>query len=91
MYTTYLSFIMADAKLPATLSEAAIRSLPASAYYIPNFISPAEEKLILGKVCALLPAPSRNHLGLTCPRSTRPPFRLGVISLIAVFRHTLLL
>ena len=41
---------MIDVELPSTLSEAAISSLPQSAYYIPNFISQAEEEFLLRKV-----------------------------------------
>ena len=36
--------------LPATLSEAQILALPTAAYYIPNFVTEAEEKLLLAKV-----------------------------------------
>lgn len=36
--------------LPSTLEPARILSLPATAYYIPNFISEEEERLILDKV-----------------------------------------
>ena len=49
-----LKLTMTDGKLPATLSKVAITSLPESAYYIPDFINPAEEALILNKVLALL-------------------------------------
>ena len=42
---------MADLKLPKLLSEAQIPSLPDAAFYIPNFLSVAEEEMILGKVC----------------------------------------
>lgn len=36
--------------LPASLEESKIQSLPSSAYYIPNFISAEEEKVILDKI-----------------------------------------
>ncbi len=37
-------------KLPASLAEVKVTSLPESAYYIADFISPAEEEWILNKV-----------------------------------------
>jgi hypothetical protein len=37
-------------KLPATLEEARIRSLPGDAFYIPDFITPEEEQRLLQKV-----------------------------------------
>lgn len=37
-------------ELPVTLAEAVIPSLPSSAYYIPEFITTAEEQLLLDKV-----------------------------------------
>lgn len=37
--------------LPSTLDEAKISRLPATAYYIPNFITEEEEAFILDKVC----------------------------------------
>ena len=40
--------------LPTSLEEARIKSLPSIAYYIPDFISEDEERLILDKV-RLLP------------------------------------
>lgn len=36
--------------LPDTLDHARVSCLPATAYYIPDFISEAEEKIILEKV-----------------------------------------
>ena len=41
---------MEELKLPTSLSEAVIPSLPATAYYIPDFISCTEEALLLNKV-----------------------------------------
>ena len=83
---------MVDGKLPATLIEAAITSLPESAYYIPNFISPAKEKLILDKVHALfLLLQPLTYYMLTVRRSMRRPSQPGVIFLTVGFRHTLLL
>ncbi|KAF7547987.1 hypothetical protein G7046_g8832 [Stylonectria norvegica] len=38
--------------LPASLEEARIANLPATAYYIPDFISEEEERLILQKIAA---------------------------------------
>lgn len=43
-------------ELPCSLDDAKIKSLPASAYYIPNFISLEEEQTILRKVGSLFPA-----------------------------------
>lgn len=37
--------------LPSSLEHARITSLPQAAYYIPNFITEEEEKMILDKVC----------------------------------------
>lgn len=37
-------------KLPVALDQARISGLPATAYYIPDFISEAEEAIILDKV-----------------------------------------
>ena len=42
---------MADLKLPGLLSEAQVPSLPDGAFYIPEFLTEAEEELILDKVC----------------------------------------
>lgn len=39
-----------DARLPVSLDTAKITSLPATAYYLPNFISEEEERMILDKV-----------------------------------------
>ena len=36
--------------LPTSLEDARITSLPSTAYYIPNFLTEAEEAYILGKV-----------------------------------------
>lgn len=36
--------------LPSSLQQAKVSRLPATAYYIPNFISEEEEKIILDKV-----------------------------------------
>ncbi|KAM0459452.1 hypothetical protein ACHAPV_005640 [Trichoderma viride] len=38
-----------DARLPLSLDAAKITSLPATAYYLPNFISEEEERMILDK------------------------------------------
>ncbi|MCJ1244179.1 hypothetical protein MMC30_001377 [Trapelia coarctata] len=54
---------MKEPNLPASLSEAAITSLPDSAYYIPNFITQAEEEVILEKVLInSAPRPTWRHL-----------------------------
>jgi hypothetical protein len=37
-------------KLPTCLEEAQIKSLPSTAYYIPNFITGEEEHMLLHKV-----------------------------------------
>lgn len=39
-----------DVLLPSSLEAAKITCLPATAYYIPNFISEDEERAILAKV-----------------------------------------
>jgi hypothetical protein len=41
--------------LPASLQEAQISTLPPSLYYIPNFITPAEESVLLDKVISPSP------------------------------------
>ncbi|KAL6895972.1 hypothetical protein HDV57DRAFT_521160 [Trichoderma longibrachiatum] len=41
-----------DAWLPSSLEAARIASLPSTAYYLPNFISEEEERLILDKIAA---------------------------------------
>lgn len=52
--------------LPGTLQEAQIPTLPPSAYYIPNFITPAEESALLDKVmCPVLYFPSTFPSALT--------------------------
>lgn len=38
--------------LPEAFERARITRLPATAYYIPNFISEDEEKILLDKVCS---------------------------------------
>ena len=73
--------------LPKSLEEARIKCIPSAMYYIPNFISEAEEKLIHGKVrnCFM----NDKYLNLTPelikPRETRStplPSLNGRISLI---------
>ena len=44
---------MDDQSLPASLQEALIATLPASGYYLSNFITEAEEADLLQKVIAL--------------------------------------
>lgn len=39
--------------LPLSLDHARITTLPQTAYYIPDFISEEEERMILDKVCGL--------------------------------------
>lgn len=39
-----------DAQLPSSLEAAKITSLPPASYYVPNFISEEEERMILDKV-----------------------------------------
>ena len=41
---------MADPILPDNLQEALVPALPASGYYIPNFITPKEEAHLTEKV-----------------------------------------
>lgn len=48
---------MADWILPANLQEALIPALPASGYYIPNFITPKEERHLIEKVLPELVEP----------------------------------
>ncbi|KAG5986913.1 hypothetical protein E4U54_005219 [Claviceps lovelessii] len=40
------------ASLPSNLGQARIQGLPSTAYYIPNFISPQEERLLLDRIAA---------------------------------------
>ncbi|PNY26947.1 Alpha-ketoglutarate-dependent dioxygenase alkB-like protein 6 [Tolypocladium capitatum] len=42
----------ADASLPPSLEHARVQGLPSAAYYIPDFISNDEERLILSKIAA---------------------------------------
>lgn len=42
-----------DFSLPPSLDRARITTLPQTAYYIPDFISEEEERMILDKVCGL--------------------------------------
>ena len=44
---------MDNRSLPASLQEMVIPSLPASGYYVPNFITENEEAYLLRKVCFL--------------------------------------
>ncbi|POR33487.1 Alpha-ketoglutarate-dependent dioxygenase alkB-like protein 6 [Tolypocladium paradoxum] len=41
-----------DASLPPSLEHARVQGLPSAAYYIPDFISEDEERLILSKIAA---------------------------------------
>ncbi|KAM0454612.1 hypothetical protein ACHAO4_004419 [Trichoderma viride] len=50
-----------DARLPLSLDAAKITSLPATAYYLPNFISEEEERMILDKI-ATAPRPRWKQL-----------------------------
>ncbi|MCJ1384648.1 hypothetical protein MMC17_007766 [Xylographa soralifera] len=52
---------MEDITLPAAIAEAAIPLLPETAYYIPHFVSSAEEKIILDKINSA-PLPTWRHL-----------------------------
>ncbi|MCJ1284112.1 hypothetical protein MMC26_003443 [Xylographa opegraphella] len=52
---------MENITLPATIAEAAIPSLPETAFYVPNFISEAEEKIILDRIYSA-PLPTWRHL-----------------------------
>ncbi|MCJ1401185.1 hypothetical protein MMC11_004397 [Xylographa trunciseda] len=52
---------MKDINLPATLLEAVIPSLPATAYYVPNFVKLAEEEVLLDKINSA-PLPTWRHL-----------------------------
>jgi hypothetical protein len=40
---------MTSVRLPASLAEAAVSGLPDAAYYIPEFITEAEEEALLRK------------------------------------------
>ena len=44
---------MGDLSIPVGLRDTLISSLPASGYYLPNFITEAEEAYLLQKVIAL--------------------------------------
>ena len=48
---------MADPILPVNFQEALISALPASGYYIPNFITPKEEAHLIEKVLPKLVEP----------------------------------
>ena len=79
---------MADAILPANFQEALIPALPASGYYIPNFITPKEEanlteKVFLNACEALL------RILISYHRSTQSPFPLGSICPIDAFKRIL--
>ncbi|UKZ63420.1 uncharacterized protein TrAtP1_004649 [Trichoderma atroviride] len=50
-----------NARLPLSLDAAKITSLPATAYYLPNFISEEEERMILDKI-ATAPRPRWKQL-----------------------------
>ncbi|MCJ1417013.1 hypothetical protein MMC32_003352 [Xylographa parallela] len=52
---------MEDITLPAAIAEAAIPSLPETAYYIPNFITEIESKVIRDKIDSA-PLPTWRHL-----------------------------
>ncbi len=41
---------IAQVKLPRSLDDARVTTLPPTAYYIPDFITPAEEVFLLNKV-----------------------------------------
>lgn len=64
---------MEEHPLPNFLTDAAIKGLPDTAFYIPQFISLLEEELLLQKVPAnccrvaqlLIPDPSINNLTIT--------------------------
>ncbi len=45
-----LSLPLDGVSLPVSLEDARISALPPTAYYIPNFLSEDEERLILDKV-----------------------------------------
>lgn len=72
----------ATAVLPRVLEDARIHALPEAAYYIPNFITPAEESLILDRVRRKNPYGNDTHTTHTHTRLTmrtggfRPPATL---------------
>ncbi|KAH0499008.1 hypothetical protein TgHK011_006229 [Trichoderma gracile] len=52
LYTIMAARGTGDAWLPSSLEAARIAALPSTAYYLPNFISEEEERLILDKIAA---------------------------------------
>lgn len=46
---------MDGVSLPTSLEHARVTSLPSTSYYIPNFISEEEERIILDKVRLVTP------------------------------------
>ncbi|MCJ1357277.1 MAG: hypothetical protein MMC33_007273 [Icmadophila ericetorum] len=52
---------MADLQLPTSLADSIVRSLPETAYYIPEFLSKEEESSLLSKIYAA-PRPSWHYL-----------------------------
>ena len=75
--------------MPKVLSDAKISSLPDSAFYIPNFLTEAEERLILDKVRLFTQSVGAIFvLVLTVDRSTMHLFQPGVSCLIADCKPT---
>jgi alkylated DNA repair protein alkB family protein 6 len=66
--------------LPAFLEESRVQSLPASAFYIPNFINEEEEKILLDRISS---APKPKWKQLTHRRLQTWPSDLAKDTLIA--------
>ena len=68
---------MEDIILPATMAEAAVPSLPKTAFYIPNFITEIEERNILDRASFLVVLHTLDTLFNVCfPDLFRAPSHL---------------
>ena len=75
--------------LPASPQEILIPPLPASGYYVPNFITESEEAYLLQKVYPLALASHDNALiAADFARSTLLPYQRGKTSHTAAFKPT---
>lgn len=79
---------MDGVSLPTSLEHARVTSLPSTSYYIPNFISEEEERIILDKVRLVTPF-FKTPLPNLCLRSPLLLNQDGSSLLIADFKHGL--